>query len=79
MNLNICMLIHVNIFKIYTVCVCIYIYIVNIHSTHTYKQKLLFWMRLIVIFTAVSRDHKSKVTALVFIVTSICNLDWGRL
>ncbi len=27
---------HVNIFKIYTVCVCIYIYIINIHSTHTY-------------------------------------------
>ncbi len=29
------MYIHVNIFKIYTVCVYIYIYI-NIHSTHTY-------------------------------------------
>ncbi len=27
---------HVNIFKIYTVCVCIYIYMINIHSTHTY-------------------------------------------
>ncbi len=26
---------HVNIFKIYTVCVCIYMYI-NMHSTHTY-------------------------------------------
>ncbi len=51
MNINICMLIHVNIFKIYTVRVCLYIYIINIHSTHTYilyRQKLLFWMRLIV-------------------------------
>ncbi len=27
---------HVNIFKIYTVCVCIYMYIINEHSTHTY-------------------------------------------
>ncbi len=44
MNMNICMLIHVNIFKIYTVCVCIYIYIINIQRTHTYilyKQKLI--------------------------------------
>ncbi len=42
MNINICMLIHVNIFKIYTV--CIYIYIINIQRTHTYilyKQKLI--------------------------------------
>ncbi len=27
---------HVNIFKIYTVCVYIYIHIINIHRTHTY-------------------------------------------
>ncbi len=27
---------HVNIFKIYTVCVCIYIHIINIHRTHTH-------------------------------------------
>ncbi len=39
--------IHVNIFKIYAVCVCIYI-----HTIHTHilcKQKLLFWMWLITI------------------------------
>ncbi len=32
------------------VCVCVCIYkIINIHSTHIFcKQKLLFWMRLIV-------------------------------
>ncbi len=27
---------HVNIFKIFAVCVCIYICIINIHSTHSY-------------------------------------------
>ncbi len=34
------------------VCVCLYIYIIHIHSTHTLlcKQKLLFWMWLIVIY-----------------------------
>ncbi len=44
MNINIYMQIHVNIFKIYAVCVCLYIYIINIHSTYTIlcKQKLLF-------------------------------------
>ncbi len=39
--------IHVNIFRIYAVCV----YIIHIHKTHTHilsKQKRLFWMRLIV-------------------------------
>ncbi len=30
---------HVNIFKVYTVCVCIYINIINIHSAHTYIMK----------------------------------------
>ncbi len=52
MNINKYMKKHVNIFKIYAVCVCLYIYIINIHSTHThliYKQKLLFWMRLLTV------------------------------
>ncbi len=31
---------HVNIFKIYAVCVCIYIYIINIRSTHTYIMSI---------------------------------------
>ncbi len=31
-------------------CMCIYIYIINIHCIHTLcKEKLLFWMRLIII------------------------------
>ncbi len=34
--------IHVNIFKIYTVCVCIYKYIINIHSTHTHYVNKTF-------------------------------------
>ncbi len=42
--------IHVNIFKIYTVCV--YLYIHNKYTKYThilFKQKLSFWMRLIAI------------------------------
>ncbi len=42
------MYMHVNIFKIYTVCVCIYIYI-NTHIHIVCKQKKIFWMRLIAI------------------------------
>ncbi len=37
MNINMYMQIHVNIFKIYTVCVFIYI---SIHSTHTHMHTL---------------------------------------
>ncbi len=39
--------IHVNNFKICTVCVCIYINVINIHSTHTCINVnifFLFWM-----------------------------------
>ncbi len=42
MNINIDMLIHENIFKMYTVCVFLYIH--NIHRTHILcKQKLIFY------------------------------------
>ncbi len=47
MNINI----HVNIFKIYTVCVCIYIYIINIHSTHRYIMYIKTF-----ILDAINRD-----------------------
>ncbi len=39
--------IHVNIFKIYSVCVCIYICIINIHSTHIYYVKKTFILDVI--------------------------------
>ncbi len=52
---------HVNIFKIYTVCV--YLYIKNKYTHYTLcKQNILFWMRLIAI---------NHLTALIIISVSI--------
>jgi len=41
------MYIHVNIFKIYTVCVCIYINIINKHSTHTLTGRFIEYSLLV--------------------------------
>ncbi len=44
-NINVCVYIYVNSFKIYTVCVCVcvYIYIINKHSTHIYYANKNFY------------------------------------
>ncbi len=66
LNINI----YMEIFSKYMLYVCLYIYIINIHSTHIHilcKQKLLFWMRLIVI-------NRLTAQILIFFLKTIFNI-----
>ncbi len=58
--------IHINIFKIYTVCVCIYIYVINIHSTRTYIMLTKYFIldainRLTALATITKNQDKNNI------------------